>query len=196
MKNILTVVLTLATIAASAGYTIYQMVFEAGKTTISSAPIVMPHLIKPSDVLKDKAPKKQEEAVEQKKPDSPVPNAGKAVTPVTERRDPFIALIVPKTVKVESEKKKAGSVLEGFEPAELRLVAVLWDVSGSYAVLTLPDGKSYTVHEGMKLGSSGGEVYKITKDSVIIREMYKDKRGILRSKDTPLKLRVEVEEDR
>ncbi|MBA4348817.1 MAG: hypothetical protein C0415_02370 [Thermodesulfovibrio sp.] len=101
------------------------------------------------------------------------------------RKDPFSSLVM----KAETEKKKGLIPLENYEVSEFKLIAILWDKTGHYAVITLPDGKSYTIRESVKLGLHGGKVYKITKDSVIIREDIRDYRGVLRPKDTQLKLR-------
>ena len=105
------------------------------------------------------------------------------------RRDPFVPLIV----KADAKPAKGLTPMESYEVAEFKLIAILWDNSKYYAVITLPDGKSYTVREGTKLGLHGGKIYKITKDSVIIREQARDYRGVLAPKDTVLKLRREEE---
>ncbi len=100
------------------------------------------------------------------------------------KRDPFVSL----AVKPESRKSGVGS-LESYEAGEFQLIAVLWDKTGPYAAVTLPDSKSYTVRQGTKVGLYGGKVVKITQDSLIIREMVKNYKGVLTSKDTVLKLR-------
>lgn len=105
------------------------------------------------------------------------------------RRDPFIPLIV----RADTKQKKGLVPIESYEVSEFKLIAILWDKTKYYAVITLPDGKSYTIRKGMKLGLHGGKVYKITKDSVIIRENVRDYRGVLSPKDTILKLRREEE---
>lgn len=104
------------------------------------------------------------------------------------RRDPFMPLII------KAEAKPKGLIpIESYEVSEFKLIAILWDKTKHYAVITLPDGKSYTIREGVKLGLHGGKVYKITKDSVIIREQVRDYKGALGPKDTILKLRREEE---
>lgn len=105
------------------------------------------------------------------------------------RRDPFMPLIV----KEEEGKKPDKGIrpIERYAAADFKLIGVLWENSKYYAAITLPDGKSYTVVEGMKLGLHAGKVHKITKDSVIIREHVKDQKGRLSPKDTILKLRRE-----
>jgi len=100
---------------------------------------------------------------------------------------------VPLIVKAET-KPKGLIPIESYEVSEFKLIAILWDKTKYYAVITLPDGKSYTIKEGVKLGLHGGKVYKIIKDSVIIREQIRDYRGVLSPKDTVLKLRREEEQ--
>ena len=52
----------------------------------------------------------------------------------------------------------------------------------------LPDKKTYTISEGMTLGLQGGKVYKINKDTVVIREYVKDYKGEIKPRDSILKL--------
>lgn len=101
------------------------------------------------------------------------------------KRDPFVSL----AARTEGQKKSGPASLENFDPGELQLIAVLWDKATRYAVLTTPDGKSFTVREGAKAGLHGGQVAKILQDSVVIREMVKNYKGVLAPKDTVLKLR-------
>ncbi|MDI6800659.1 MAG: pilus assembly protein PilP [Thermodesulfovibrionales bacterium] len=105
------------------------------------------------------------------------------------RRDPFKTLIQ----KPEMNIKKGLIPIESYEVTDFKLIAIMWNKIGYYAVITLPDGKSYTIKEGVRLGLHGGKVQKITKDSVIVKENIKDYRGVLRTKDTILKLRREDE---
>lgn len=104
-----------------------------------------------------------------------------------DRRDPFVPLIV----RPDVDKKKGVTPLEDYEMSELRLVAILWGKGGYYAVITLPDGKSYTVKEGMRIGLHDGRIQKITKDSVVVRETVRNERGVRAQRDTILKLRLE-----
>ena len=105
------------------------------------------------------------------------------------RRDPFMPLIAKRD---EIKPKKGAIPLESFDVLEFKLIGILWN-KVYYAVVTLPDGKSYNLREGIRVGLHGGKVNKITKDSVIIRENIRDYRGVLVSKDTILKLRKEEE---
>ncbi|OGW23979.1 MAG: hypothetical protein A2X59_13550 [Nitrospirae bacterium GWC2_42_7] len=108
------------------------------------------------------------------------------------RRDPFISLI--DLAKERSTRKKAPNPIENFDVEEIRVIAIAWDKKQYYAMITLPDNKSYTIRKGMTLGLYGGRVEEIEKDSLFIREQVKDYRGQMKTKDTILKLRKEGEE--
>ncbi len=107
------------------------------------------------------------------------------------RRDPFMSLV---QISKEKPKRVAGrKPIEDFDVDEIKLVAILWDSRQYYALITLPDNKSYTIKKGMTVGLYGGKVEDITKDKVLIREHLKDYRGQPKTKDTILKLRKEGE---
>jgi Tfp pilus assembly protein PilP len=105
------------------------------------------------------------------------------------RRDPFTSLIQTKG----ASKGKGISALESYDTSEMKLIAILWDKTRYYAVVSLPDGKSYTVYEKVKVGTSSGVIKKITKDSMVISERVRDARGRINPKDRVLKLRSEEE---
>lgn len=108
------------------------------------------------------------------------------------RRDPFMSLITAAKDKIQRTKK--ANPVENFDVDEIKLIAILWDNREHYAMITLPDGKSYTIRKGITLGLYGGKVEDITRNSMLIREQVKDYRGQLKTKDTILKLRKEGEE--
>ncbi len=105
------------------------------------------------------------------------------------RRDPFATLII----KPETGRKKGSAPIENYDVSEFKVTGILWSRSEFYAMVLAPDGKSYILSEGKKIGLHGGKVYKIAKDSVTVREFLKDYRGIVKPKDTVLKLRREEE---
>jgi len=107
------------------------------------------------------------------------------------RRDPFTSLI--QVVKPKAQRKKGASPIENFDVDEIKLIAIAWDNNQYYALVTMPDKKSYTIRKGMTLGLNNGKVINITKDSVFIQEQIKDYKGQPKSKDTILKLRKEEE---
>ncbi|MBI5846444.1 MAG: pilus assembly protein PilP [Nitrospirae bacterium] len=109
-----------------------------------------------------------------------------------DRRDPFTSLVEVKPTGTRQALKGASPV-ESFDVDEIKLIAIVWDRQQSYAMITLPDNKSFTIRKGMTLGIYGGKVREITPDSVIITEKVKDYKGQLKIKDTILKLRKEEE---
>ena len=108
------------------------------------------------------------------------------------RRDPFVPLT--EVVKEKAPKKKGARPIENVDVEEIKVIAIAWDSRQYYAMVTLPDKKSYTIKKGMTLGLYGGKGRQITKDSVVITEQIKDYKGQLKTKDTILKLRKEEEE--
>lgn len=106
-------------------------------------------------------------------------------------RDPFFSLV--ELAKEKPQRKKGTTPMENFDLSEIKLNAIVWDNTQFYALITLPDAKSYTVKKGMALGLNGGRVDEITKRSVLIHEQIKDFRGQSKSKETILKLRKEGE---
>jgi Tfp pilus assembly protein PilP len=102
------------------------------------------------------------------------------------RRDPFLSLVAE--TKQKPGRKKGVTPIESFGVEEINLLAIAWEKNKYYALIMLPDGKSYTITEGMTLGLQGGKVQKVTKDMVIIRENIKDYKGVIVPKDTVLKL--------
>ena len=102
------------------------------------------------------------------------------------RRDPFFTLIV--TTQEKPTKKVGASPMESYDVDQIQLMAVAKDYERYYALIRLPDKKTYTILEGMTLGLQGGKVTSISKEGVFIREYVRDYRGNIKPKDTFLKL--------
>jgi Tfp pilus assembly protein PilP len=102
------------------------------------------------------------------------------------RRDPFLSLVA--VTKQKQIKKKGASPFESYDITEIKLLAIAWDAKKHFALILLPDRKTYTITEGTSLGLEGGKVERIAKDSVVIREYIKDYRGDIKPRDTILKL--------
>ena len=107
-----------------------------------------------------------------------------------DRRDPFAPLVS----KREAGRDKGVTPLESYDITEMKIIAVLWDKNKYFAVVSLPDGKSYNVTAGAKVGTHGGVISRITKDTVVIRERIRDASGVMSPRDTVLRLRGEEEE--
>lgn len=102
------------------------------------------------------------------------------------RRDPFLSLV--EKAKQKPVKKKGASPFESHEIEEMQVLAIAWNKDKRFALIMLPDKKTYTITEGMTLGLQGGKVQKITRDAVHIREFVKDYRGDIKPRDAILKL--------
>ena len=102
------------------------------------------------------------------------------------RRDPFLSLVA--TAEAKPERRKGASPIESYDINELKLLAIAWDKDRPYALIRLPDNKTYTIIEGTGVGLRGGTVARITPESVLIREYVEDYRGDIKTKDTILKL--------
>jgi type IV pilus assembly protein PilP len=102
------------------------------------------------------------------------------------RRDPFLSLLA--TAEAKPEKRKGASPIESYDINELKLLAIAWDKDRPYALIRLPDNKTYTIIEGTGIGLRGGTVVRITPEAVLIREYVEDYRGDIKTKDTILKL--------
>lgn len=135
---------------------------------------------KPAEVKKEKEP---EEAKKSEQEEFKYDAKG--------RRDPFLSLV--ETTKQKPLRKRGASPVESYDIEEIKLLAIAWNTK-HYALIMLPDKKTYTITEGMTLGLQGGKVIKITKDSVIIREYIKDYRGEIKPRESILKLHKGEEE--
>src|SRR4030067_2135630 len=72
-----------------------------------------------------------------------------------ERRDPFLSLVM--MLKQKPERKKGMNPFESYSIDEISLLAIAWDDQKYYALIILPDRKSYTITEGTKLGLYEGK---------------------------------------
>lgn len=103
------------------------------------------------------------------------------------RRDPFLSL-----VKRDKDRKREAPPdappIERFSVEEIKLLAIASDKDKDYALILLPNQKTYTIKVGTVIGREGGKVEEITAEKVVIREYFKDYRGDLKPKDTVLKL--------
>ena len=105
-------------------------------------------------------------------------------------RDPFSSLVL-KAKQAEAKKPKGLHPLESYSVDEFKLIAIVWNKADRYAMVTVPDGKSYTIKEGMTVGIHNGKVIRIEPKAVYIREFIKDYKGVVRPMDYTLKLREE-----
>lgn len=97
------------------------------------------------------------------------------------RRDPFIALVIPSQKVQKAEEKKLGT-LEGYDLSEFLLAAIARRGAEYFALLTTPDNRSFTVTKGDVIGLNKGRVEDITEDKIVLVEYSRDYRGDLKPK--------------
>lgn len=141
-----------------------------------------------------------------KEPPKPAAPAGAPATPVTatpqapvlvetvegytydpkSRRDPFQSL----TRMVKADKTRAElPPLQRVQLSDLKLLGIMWGGYGYYGLVQTPDGKGYTVKEGMLMGTNNGVIATITDKAIIVSEPSIDIMGKKSTKDVEILLR-------
>jgi type IV pilus assembly protein PilP len=67
--------------------------------------------------------------------------------------------------------------LERYPISEFKMTGILWGGFGYNAMLEGPDGKGYFVHVGSIIGPNRAVVKKITEDSLLLEEKFKNDMG-------------------
>lgn len=95
---------------------------------------------------------------------------------VTEgRRDPFVPLSrIRRPIEASDEP---ATPLQSYDLNQFRLAGVIVGKGASKAMVIAPDGKSYILSEGVKIGKNSGVVITINSDSVLVQEKYFDFSG-------------------
>jgi type IV pilus assembly protein PilP len=73
------------------------------------------------------------------------------------------------------------------------MTGIVWGGFGYNAMLEGPDGKGYFVRVGTVIGPNKGVIKKITKDSMVIEEKYKNFMGVTERKQVVIPLRTKQE---
>jgi type IV pilus assembly protein PilP len=108
---------------------------------------------------------------------------------VTEnRRDPFQPFILIKRPVDADADLSAQTPLQQYETMQYKLSAVIVGYGQPMVMVIAPDGKSYVVRKGMKIGKSGGTVIKIDKEGFLVEEKYRDFTDIVRTNILEIKL--------
>jgi type IV pilus assembly protein PilP len=97
---------------------------------------------------------------------------------VTEgRRDPFMPLsrIVKPVIKVVDEEPQTP--LQSYDVVQFKLIGVIVGKGAPKAMVVAPDGKSYILAKGVKIGKNNGVIIDITSEAVSIQETYYDFSG-------------------
>jgi len=108
---------------------------------------------------------------------------------VTEnRRDPFQPfLLIKRPVDAEADLS-AQTPLQQYDALQYKLSAIIVGYNQPMAMVIAPDGKSYVVRKGMKIGKNGGSVVQINKEGFIVEEKYRDLTDVVRTNILEIKL--------
>jgi len=83
------------------------------------------------------------------------------------RREPFQSLA--SLLKGDKTRSEVPS-LQRVQLSELKLMGIMWGGYGYYGLIRTPDGKGYTVKEGMLMGTNRGVISTITDQVIIVSE--------------------------
>jgi len=136
----------------------------------------------------NQAPRPQTTAVKSKPPAKSVQPPPEAVEEKTEkkeefvyvtegRRDPFVPLSSIKKPLITVVDEEPQTPLQSYDVAQFKLIGVIVGMGDPKAMVVAPDGKSYVLAKGVKIGKNNGIIIDITSESVSIQETYYDFSG-------------------
>jgi type IV pilus assembly protein PilP len=95
---------------------------------------------------------------------------------VTEgRRDPFVPL--SKIRSPFEAPAEPSTPLQTYDLTQFRLVGVIVGKGAPKAMVAAPDGKSYVLAKGVKIGKNNGVVTEISSNAILVKEKYYDFSG-------------------
>lgn len=132
------------------------------------------------------APQAKKEAPKQAVPAAEVKEEPKKETavPDVKQKNPFKSFITKEIEKAVVPK----TPLQKYELDQLKLIAVMWGMNGSFAMVEAPDGKGFSIKKGDLIGSRGGRVKRIDKDKIIVEERFTEASGETTSAEFEIKL--------
>jgi len=134
------------------------------------------------------APSTQTAAVQSKPPAKSVQPPKEAVPQEAEkeeafvyltegRRDPFVPLSKIKKPLVTVVDEEPQTPLQSYDVVQFKLIGVIVGMGDPKAMVVAPDGKSYVLAKGVKIGKNNGIIIDITSEAVSIKETYYDFSG-------------------
>lgn len=110
-------------------------------------------------------------------------------TYVTEsRRDPFQPFLMIRRPINPDADLSAQTPLQQYDTTQYKLSAVIVGYGQPMVMVIAPNGKSYVVRKGMKIGRSGGTVIQINKEGFLVEEKYRDLTDEVRTNMLEIKL--------
>ena len=106
--------------------------------------------------------------------------------------DPFEPLFKEETavatVKLKHKKRIPRTPLERIDLSQLKLVGIIMAASGNRALVEESSGKGYVIKEGTYIGTNGGKIVSIQKETVTVEEELEDVYGKVTTRKKELKL--------
>jgi len=100
------------------------------------------------------------------------------------RRDPF----EPPMLVKRPVSHQPLTPLQKFNLGQFRVIGVILGKGAPRAMVVAPDGKSYILRKGTKIGHNNGEVVDITLKAVVVQEKFYDFSGTVRTKIAKIEL--------
>ncbi len=104
-----------------------------------------------------------------------------------ERRDPFLSLL-----RRGEQPGDFGSELTPLQKvnlSEIKLVGIVKDPEGNVALIQTPDGKGYSLRQGVPVGKNEGVVEKVLEDQIVVKEKQTDFLGQIKVTEVVIKLK-------
>lgn len=141
-------------------------------------------------------PQPQPSAAPQAKKEAPKPVAASVPLETKEEKKPEAAVDIkqknPFKPFITKAEKLAVVVpktpLQKYELEQLKVVAIIWSLDGSIAMVEAPDGKGYSVKRGDLIGNRDGRVKRIEKDKIVVEERFTEAGGEVTTSEFELKL--------
>lgn len=127
-----------------------------------------------------KAPAKQVPAPEVAMEEKEKPPEEEFAYDAEGRRDPFLPLTAIRK-PVGPVRDEPQTPLQQFEVQQYRLIGVIIGMDEPRAMVVAPDGKSYLLKQGVKIGKNNGVIVDITRDVIQVEEKYYDFSGNVRT---------------
>jgi type IV pilus assembly protein PilP len=104
----------------------------------------------------------------------PLTPESKLVYQAEGRRDPFVPLMAlkGKTAGIEFENP-----LEAYDLVQYQIKGVIIGFGEPRAMILAPDGKSYILKKGVRIGKSNGVIRDIGREKILVEESYQDLTG-------------------
>lgn len=102
--------------------------------------------------------------------------------------DPFEPIF---SMKKTGETPLVKSPLEEYNVEQFELVGVIWGMKHPVAIVRAPNGRTYIIKKGTRMGRNNGRVTRITEGKIYVVEEYEDIYGHITTGEVVLELKTE-----